>query len=141
MLRGSLLWAALAALLAVAVGCGGPHRGAVTGEVTLDGQPIEGGQISFIPTDGTTGQPAWGKIEGGRYSIPAAEGPAVGTSRVEIRWNRKTGKKIPAVPPAPPDTMIELTAEAVPTRYNAQSELTAEVQQGKNTFDFKLQSQ
>ena len=140
-IRGSFATTLVAVLLVVAAGCGGSNRAAVTGEVTLDGQPVEGGTISFIPADGAAGPPAWGKIEAGRYSIPAREGPPPGTSRVEIRWTRKTGRKLPAVPPAPPGEMIEETVEAVPARYNARSELKAEVQGGKNTFDFKLKSQ
>ena len=139
--RSLFCWTPLAVLLIVTAGCGGSNRAAVTGEVTLDGQPVEGGMISFIPADGAAGPPAWGKIEEGRYSIPAREGPPLGTSRVEIRWTRKTGRKLPAVPPAPPGEMIEETVEAVPARYNAQSKLEAEVQGGKNTFDFKLKSQ
>jgi len=67
--------------------------------------------------------------------------PAGGTSRVEIRWDRKTGKKSPGVPPAPPDTMIEETEEAVPARYNTQSELTAEVKPGQNAFNFEPKSE
>jgi len=142
MIRRNLCWMPLAALLVVTVGCTGSKQAAVTGEVTLDGDPVDGGTINFIPTGGdTAGVTAWGKIEGGRYSIPASEGPAVGPNRVEIRWDRKTGKTIPAVPPAPPDTMIEETAQAVPARYNTESELKAEVKSGKNTFDFKLESQ
>ncbi|MFH1924018.1 MAG: hypothetical protein ABIP48_29540 [Planctomycetota bacterium] len=138
MIRRNLSWAPLAVLLVVIAGCDGSNRAGVTGEVTLDGQPVEDGTISFVPSGGAA---AWGDIKGGRYSISAAEGPGVGTSRVEIRWDRKTGKKSPAVPPAPPDTMIEETEEAVPARYNAESELKAEVKSGKNTFDFKLEAE
>ncbi len=139
MIRSSLSWIPLLLLLFVAAGCGS-NRAGVGGEVTLDGQPIEGGTISFIPTDSAAGPSAWGKIEGGRYSIDAREGPAVGASRVEIRWARKTGKKIPARAPAPPKSFTEVRREAVPVRYNAQSELRVEIERGNNTFDFALKS-
>ncbi|MFH1922057.1 MAG: hypothetical protein ABIP48_19500 [Planctomycetota bacterium] len=141
MIRRNLSWAPLAVLLVVIAGCDGSNRAAVTGEVTLDGEPVDGGTISFTPSGGAADAAAWGEIKGGRYSIPAAKGPGVGTARVEIRWDRKTGKKIAAVPPAPPDTMIEETEEAVPARYNTQSELTADVQAGQNTFNFELKSE
>ena len=140
MVRRILAWMALVLFPVVTAGCGGSNRAEVTGEVTLDGAPVDGGTISFIPTGDTTGPPAWGKIEAGRYSIPACEGPAVGANRVEIRWTRNTGRKIPSIPPAPPDTMIEEIVEAVPARYNSQSELEANVQPGENAFDFTLQS-
>lgn len=142
MIRSSLCWMPFVALLVVPVGCNDPNLAAVSGEVTLDGDPVDGGTITFIPSGG--GPPeasAWSEITGGRYSIPAGKGAGVGTCRVEIRWTRETGKNIPAVPPAPPDAMIEETEEAVPARYNTQSELKAEVKPGRNTFDFKLESE
>ena len=137
MIRKSIFGVPLLLLLFVAAGCGS-NRAGVGGEVTVGGQPIEGGTISFIPKDSTAGPPASGKIEGGRYSIAAREGPAIGTSRVEIRWTRKTGRKIPAIAPAPRGSFTEETIEAVPTRYNSQSELEVEIQRGDNTRDFKL---
>ena len=139
MLRGSLHWSPLAVLLVAAIGCGGSKQAAVTGEVTLAGRPVEGGTINFIPAGDTTALPAWGKIEAGRYSIPADQGPALGSNRVEIHWIRKTGRKIRSVPPAPPGEMEE-KAEVIPARYNSRSELEVQVQQGENTFDFKLES-
>ena len=137
MVRKSIFGIPLALLLIVAVGCGSNQAG-VSGDVTLGGQPIEGGSISFIPTDSTAGPPAHGKIEGGHYSIAARDGPAIGTSRVEIRWTRKTGRKIPAIAPAPKGSFTEETIEAVPPRYNSKSELEVPVERGDNTFDFKL---
>ena len=122
-------------LLLVSIGCGGSNRAAVTGQVTLNGRAVEDGTISFIPAAGTTGSPAWGEIKAGNYSIPAKNGPAIGTNRVEIRWTLKTGRMLPAVPPSP---AREEVVEAIPTRYNSKSELKAELNPGKNTVDFQL---
>jgi len=139
--RRFLAWVPLMVLLVVVAGCGDSDRAAVSGTVTLDGQPIEGGMISFIPPKGDTGGfPAWGPIEGGRYSIAADEGPTAGSIRVEIRWTRKTGKKIPAIAPAPQGSFTDETIEAIPVRYNSQTELKVDVQRGENTFDFNLDS-
>ena len=121
--RKVILCLGLAALLTVVVGCGGAKRGAVSGQITLDGKPVDGGEIRFIPT---AGMPAWAEIVKGRYAIRASAGPSVGAARVEIRWSRKTGKHFPAIPPAPPNAMIEETIEAIPARYNLHSELTAQ---------------
>ena len=109
----------------------------MTGRVTLDGAPIDGGVISFIPIGDTPGPAAWVEIQAGRYAIPADTGPAVGTSRVEIRWARKTGKMLPALPSAPAS---EEVVEAIPVRYNRQSELKAEIKSGQNQVDLELRS-
>ena len=73
------------------------------------------------------------------YAIPAATGPSFGIARVEVRWLRKTGKRLPTIPPAPPGT-IEETIEALPARYNSQSELKAEITPGENQVSFDLKS-
>ena len=124
-------------------GCGtakGPERAAVEGEVTLDGHPIEQGSISFYPAGKTQGMVAGGAIAGGRYSIPAAEGPAVGQNRVEIRASKKTGRKIPD-PYGGPGQMMDETVEAVPPQYNAKSTLVREVEPGQNLLSFELAAQ
>jgi hypothetical protein len=136
---------ALAALLGLTLllptGCGlqGGHRVAVSGAVTLDGQPVEGGAIVFLPEgNGTNDRPKTGvTIEAGKYTIPAEKGPALGKYRVEIRWQKPTGKKIPS--DDPPNLMDE-TRQVIPDKYNSRSDLTCEVQPGKNTFDFALTS-
>jgi len=125
----------------LAGGCGtaqGPERAAVEGEVTLDGNPIEQGSIAFHPAGKTQGMVAGGPITGGRYSISAAEGPAVGQNRVEIHASKKTGRKIPDPYGGPGQTMDE-TVEAVPQQYNTRSTLVRQVEPGKkNTLDFEL---
>lgn len=134
--RRGIMGAGLVALLIALVGCGGAKRGAVSGQVTLDGIPVDGGEIRFLPSAGT---PAWAEIVQGRYTIHAAKGPSLGMARVEVCWSRKTGKRRPTVPPAGPGT-IEETVEAIPTRYNRDSKLQADVKPGDNQFDFALRS-
>jgi len=129
-----LCWIALATVPLVITGCGGPARGAVTGKVTLDGQPVDGGNILFVlQAKGQRGS-SCAEIVAGKYSLAAAQGPVVGPNRVEIRWPRKTGRKMPQYP-----TLDELR-EAVPSRYHYDSELRVDVQSGKNQFDFALTS-
>ena len=72
---------------------------------------------------------------GGRAHMTSARAQA--RDRVEIRAVRKTGGKIRL----PGGEIIDQREESVPIRYNTQSELTAEVKRGKNTFDFLLKSQ
>lgn len=129
-------------ILALACGCGSKSRwqhAAVEGEVTLDGVPIERGSIRFIPTGQTQGVPTGAAIEKGQYRIAAADGPVVGTNRVEISASRKTGRKIQAAMSDPGKTMDE-TVEAVPARYNKKSTLEREIKSEKNVLDFELRT-
>ena len=125
-------------LVVVCGGCGGgdANRGAVQGRVTLDGQPIETGEITFFPTDGNQGPVAGGRIRDGNYSIAAPMGPAIGPNRVEISANKMTGKQLPG----PGGKLIDQSVEAVPAQYNTDSQLIQEVMQGKNQIDFELTS-
>ena len=138
-----LCLAAMGFLACLVGGCGrgdSSGRASVEGKVTLDGNPIERGSISFYPYGQTRGMVAGGVIEQGRYSIPADQGPVIGQNRVEIRAPKKTGKKIPD-PYGKPGQMIDEIAEAVPEQYNVKSTLVREVKAGRNILDFDLRTQ
>ncbi len=136
-----LLLCALTGLLASGCGESGPERLAASGEVTLDGQPLETGSIAFIPAEGTQAPSVGGTIENGRYELPAEKGALVGKYNVRITSMQKTGKQIEAGSPEPPGTMVDEVKQVIPPRYNTETELTAEVTaDGENTFDFKLES-
>jgi hypothetical protein len=128
----------LGVFLVATIGCGGSNRAAVTGQVTLDRLPVDGGTISFIPVDGENRSPGWSEIKEGRYSIAAKAGPTAGVQRVEIHWNKKTGRKTRALPPSRGE--IDEIAETIPARYNNLSELKAELKPGQNQADFELNS-
>src|SRR5947207_8876109 len=87
---------AICLVIATCFGCGknGPRRAAVSGHVTLDGQPIDEGVIQFLPVEGTVGPETGGVITNGQYDIPHERGAVVGKSRVELRASKKTGRKI-----------------------------------------------
>jgi hypothetical protein len=142
--RGWLLGAALAAL----AGCGSGDelpRQAVSGTVSLDGKPLEDGMIQFFPAAPSEHAVAAGTtIKGGRYAIARAEGPVPGTYKVMISGAGGKEKAAPGEssgegempglgPLHPPDL--------VPERYNAKTELTANVTpEGPNEFKFDLKS-
>ena len=71
---------AMVAFALTAAGCGsgdGIPRHTVSGNVTLDGKPLEDGQITFTPE--LAGNPAAGAtIKAGAYSLGRSEGPAAG---------------------------------------------------------------
>lgn len=114
------------------VGCssqssGLPAVAPVTGTVTMDGKPLasatvvfesQGGHVAFGNTDAT-----------GRYEIVAAgrqRGAIIGPNKVRISSQTDA-------PPGPG------WRDPIPARYNAATELSAEVVAGDNTFDFPLQ--
>ncbi|MEZ6125876.1 MAG: carboxypeptidase-like regulatory domain-containing protein [Planctomycetaceae bacterium] len=75
--------------LAASAGCSGPDRppiAAASGTVTLDGVPVEGATISFVPADG--GRPGSGFTDAqGRYTITTFEtndGAKVGEHQVAV---------------------------------------------------------
>lgn len=129
--------------LASLTGCGGstsgPQRASVHGTVKLDGVPIVQGTIGFVPTDPKGGPTSGGRIENGQYSVAADAGPVLGPQKVEIRSMKKTGKQIPALPPAtsPTDEVVE----AVPTKFNSKTILTETIKSGSNTINFDLKSE
>ena len=131
--------AVLALFLTGLVGCGGSNRGAVEGSVTLDGTPIESGAITFRPTGETKGATAGGEIKNGRYAIPAESGPVVGTNRVEISAWKETGRMVSAALGDPNAGMKPEVVEAVAPRFNVDSELTVEIEPGRNTCDFRVE--
>jgi hypothetical protein len=125
----------------VFAGCGqrdykGPQRFRLAGNVTYDGEPIDFGSISFLPAGGEQ-RVSGGLIENGKYSVAEAQGANAGKHRVEIRWNKKTGKQ-----KRDPDSgeMYDDRKEALPPRFHVDSELTAEVSAQQTTFNFDLKS-
>jgi hypothetical protein len=129
------------AILFLSAGCGkdAGNRGALSGKVTLDGQPLEQGSILLMPIEGAKGPATGGQIERGRYSLSDKAGPAVGRNRVEIRAVRKSGKMVQK-PMAPQGEMVEGVEEAVAPRFNSESTLKVEIKPGNNTADFEVQS-
>jgi hypothetical protein len=124
----------VALALAGLAGCSGQQK--VTGNVTLDGAPVDGGVISFVPKDESGGAtPKGGPITGGKYAVPLG----AGSYRVEISWPKKTGRKVGT--PGDPEVQMDETVEAVPSNYNSASTLSADVKPGATTFNFDLKSQ
>lgn len=117
-------------------GCGGakgPPTGTVSGNITLNGTPVEKGSITFIPTTGDA--PSSGAaINKGYYSATVPLGP----QRIEIRAPKVTGQRKAYDTPDSP--VIDIIEELIPLQYNAQSELKTEVKVGSVTQDFKLES-
>lgn len=60
------------------------QRNAASGSITLHGQPLRWGSITLQP-ENPNAPTAWSMVNGGKFSIPAFRGAAVGKCRVIIR--------------------------------------------------------
>jgi hypothetical protein len=123
----------------VLAGCG-PHsdRLAVSGKVTLNGEPLDGGSIQFTSL-GQKKMNGGAMVNGGSYSIAQDKGLLPGTYHVEINAPDNAAK--PIVYRSSPDSLGVVTQpERVPAEYNVNSKKTIEVKpDGDNHFDFDIQ--
>jgi len=133
-------WLLSAVLLCGLWGCGpaAPYEGAkrvpLTGRVTFAGDPVDGGSISFIPESDSL-RVAGGPIVQGQYSVNGNQGANIGKYKVQIHWSKPTGKKH-----YDSDTMemVSEFKEIIPAKYNSQTELSADVIDAANEFNFDL---
>ncbi|MEX0642580.1 MAG: hypothetical protein WD468_07755 [Pirellulales bacterium] len=126
---GKLLFSGLL-LTSVALysGCSpNSSRLGVEGNVTVDGNPLPLGKISFTPLPGTPSPTAGATITDGYFQVPADKGLRAGTFRVEIKAVRATGKQMRDDLSG---EVIERREQYIPARYNENSELTAEIKAG-----------
>ncbi|QDV74708.1 hypothetical protein [Botrimarina mediterranea] len=126
-------WSFLA-LATLAFGCGPQtDRLGISGQVRLDGAPLDEGSIRFT-SRGDTPMAAGALVREGRFQIPAEKGLLPGDYAVVIRSPDNDAPKIlyEGFPTAP---------DRVPSQYNAESTLTANVARGEeNRFEFELTS-
>jgi hypothetical protein len=126
-------------MLVIVAGCG-EQLANVHGTITLDGKPLASsdvvrGTVTFYPADGR-GVPAVGKIDSnGHYEVSTASraGLPPGTYAVAVVATQLIIPEPGATPSGRPIT---------PRRYASTktSDLHAEVEPGKNTVDFNLES-
>jgi hypothetical protein len=138
----------VALILLVAAGCGGPKFGQVSGVVTVDGVPVSGGTIMFVPSDG---KGAIGSIgPDGHYTLTTYkpdDGVLVGSHKVTIHATKVgSGTMVPAsfeeeLKGMKGKILVPGKVEwIVPEKYSqlATTELTATVEPGIQTIDFPL---
>jgi hypothetical protein len=131
-------WRTLAVLIPLFAGvslvCGcAAKQTTISGEVTLDDKPLEQGTITFVPVDGKTPNVVT-TIKAGKYSVKATPG----SMRVQISWQKVVGKRKAYDDAASP--LVDEYKEGLPARYNENTELTAEVKNGDNVFNWPLKS-
>ncbi|MBA2114022.1 hypothetical protein [Bremerella alba] len=113
-------------LMVPLLGCGGPTEIVVKGTVKYEGEPVETGEILFIPVNGE-GLVGAGPITNGEFSITASPGE----KKIEITANKVSDK------PAPDG--LPNYVPYIPKKYNTASTLTATVEdKAENTYEFDL---
>ena len=116
-------------------------RAAVSGYVTLDGQPLESGVVRFVPTGDTKGPAVSVTITDGLFDLQEFEGPVVGANRIEIEALHWLGFAM--------DDEAAFVAQVeggqhphpqnpVPERYNRRSRRVVEVSSASEDFTFSL---
>jgi hypothetical protein len=134
------------AIVVACAGCGaagdGLPRQPVTGTVTLDGQPLARGVITFTPAAGQATQ-SGGVIAAGRFWVPREQGPVPGQYSVSI----SSASVEASVPPdeaktgMPGHVAPNRARDPIPDKYNASTTLTALVKEGGgNSFQFDLKT-
>jgi hypothetical protein len=123
----------VAVACAAATGCQ-KSRSKVSGTVTVNGAPMELGIIAFDPVDPADGPKVGAKVMDGTYELDATRGPFPGPHRVELHWLKPTGRKVKN-----PDGVLEdERADALPPKYNTNTELTADIGSWSNTVNFDV---
>ena len=130
---------AVAIMLPVSVlGCGlgaDPHgRKALSGTVTFQGQPVDGGSIKFLALE-ENGLSAGSLILQGKYQVPREQGLPAGTYRVMISALEPTPTPTgaPGENPAPP------AKERIPAEFNVETKLKIEIKADQEAkFDFTI---
>jgi len=143
----------LVALLlgSVALGCGGAKKDApktvpVSGTVTVDGQPIGGATVTFLPTS-TDRHGATGTTDAtGRYTLFVGDnrGAMPGNYKVTIQYFvKKDGTPFIVTPETDMETVQGEIKPALPAKYSdpEKTELTTTVpDKGTDKADFKLET-
>jgi hypothetical protein len=133
---------AVALTSAVCGGCGGsdhPDLGQVQGTVTMDEEPLADATVTFVPEEG---RPSSGITNSnGEYELTYVrdtKGAVLGHHKVRILAVEEDAS---AEDTEFPEDTASQAKESIPAKYNTQTTLTADVEKGKNTFDFDLKSQ
>jgi len=127
-------------------GCGssGPQRAAVEGAVSLNGQPLAAGMVTFVPMGDPkkpSGPSVPARVKNGVFKLSAYEGPVVGQNRILIEATDYLGFPVDDEQAFAKNVMEKgpLPKQPVPEIYNTKSTLKEEVKAGgPNKYEFKL---
>src|SRR5262245_3297796 len=120
-------------LFASLAGCG-DGKGSVNGTVTLDGQPVATGTVTFVKSEGGLVREG-AVIKGGSFQARVPPG----RYKIEVNAQRVVGKRKQKGFSGEAEE-VELTEELFPERYNTKTELSEEIKSGRNTVTLDLRS-
>jgi hypothetical protein len=123
------------------IGCGssdGLNRHAISGTVTLDGQPISRGAILFEPATQESGTAVGATIRQGTFVIARDDGPVPGNYVVRV-YSSSEVQAPPSIRQT--DRTPRPMVERFPPRYNTLTELRIGVRdRSVNRYNFDLNS-
>ena len=125
-------------LAALLCGCSPDNplgRREISGDVQLDGVPLDQDSIRFDPMPGVKGTSSGGVIEKGKYKLPQEMGLPDGTYRVSITSSDKKADATPVM-----GQNMEPAKERIDAKFNSESDVTVDVKAGATQFDFKVKS-
>ena len=131
-------------LLTLGCGPGGPKLTPVSGTVTLNGSPLAGATVTFLPRDGTPGFGGVGKTDAsGVYSLRGSRDDARGIPPGEYRvvLSKRLmpdGSEVPAGDKTPP--MLSPAVESLPADYSSMTgtRQSASVGPDGGSYDFAV---
>jgi hypothetical protein len=135
-------WCGLCCLCVVLVASGCSEddplgRQAISGKVSLKGQPLVQGQIQFVPEAESGGIFNGAQIHDGTYSLEQQDGLPPGKYRVRINSSEGSAEVDPNQPPGEPTPPTAV--ERIPADFNSKSTKVIEVTaDGDNEFDFEI---
>lgn len=129
------------AAFGLAVGCSGPSddlpREAVYGTVTLDGQPLANGTITFMPAGGG-GTGGGSEIKDGSFSISRDAGLVPGNYNVAINASAKREERAKPEQVGGTRKESQLAKELIPAKFNSKTVLKAEIKKGGGNDNLKF---
>jgi len=123
-------------------GCGGTPTGGrlpISGEVQLDGQPLDEGTIHFEPSvESKVKMDTGAVISKGKYQLTAEHGLPPGKYIVSITSKVKDTRTADQIMQGGSDA--EAPKERIAAKYNSETTLNIDVKPGTNKFDFKVEA-
>lgn len=112
---------------ALLTGCGGPKYATVPlqGTVTVDGQSVERGNITFAPLEANMGPDVSEPIEGGKYKAQVPKGKV----RVSLQGTKETGRMVEVFGKQEPEFV-----PVIPQKYSKGIELDTSGLAGEHNF-------
>lgn len=131
MIRQADLVLLLACVLALGCGQSAAPTATVQGSVSVDGEAIQEGMISFSPLEADVGTGASAEIRNGQYQ---AQGVPLGSLLVRFQAIKETGKTIKDEV----EGDVRETVDLIPPKYREGIPLT--VSESTESHDFELKS-